>query len=393
MNAVSKPVLDRMRENRVRDDGARETETAVAYVRECQQAGVERRALLVRLADLPCEFARPHHLRLARQSLHLLVAADRARLFVLRNDDLLVIWRGEAAMALAAATSEISHLFAGSDLDTARLIQPMSLPLHAGLLLDHLAAAARRTDAAPEPPKTPPVDAVCLGALEDSLAQADVSRFARRKRVHRHATVRGFRPAWEKRHLSTSEIMQTLMPDRALRSDPWLYRRLTRLLDRRLLALLAAPDELRGAGPFSLNLNVGSVLSPDFLRFDEALPGELRGAVVLELQPADVVADLAAFLFARDFAHARGYRVLLRGVTAGLVQMFSPDRLGVDLMQIRWEAAFARISLRDERIDPARVVLTRVPSGQRAGEDALVWARSEGIQYFQGLGAAVTSNR
>ena len=43
---------------------------------------------------------------------------------------------------------------------------------------------------------------------------------------------------------------------------------LTRTLDRRMLALLAEPQELRQAPPFGIALNVAALLGADFLRFD-----------------------------------------------------------------------------------------------------------------------------
>ncbi len=71
--------------------------------RGCVVAGITRQALLVRLSRLPDKLKRPHHLRLARSALDPLTFADRARLFRLPNEDLAVVWRGEAAEALRPA--------------------------------------------------------------------------------------------------------------------------------------------------------------------------------------------------------------------------------------------------------------------------------------------------
>ncbi len=86
-----------------------------------------------------------------------------------------------------------------------------------------------------------------------------------------------------------------LAPGYDLQAEPWLFRRLTRTLDRRMLALLASPGELAAAGPFSVTLNIASLLGADFLRFDAALPTPLRGRVSVALNPADLVADARSF--------------------------------------------------------------------------------------------------
>jgi hypothetical protein len=186
---------------------------------------------------------------------------------------------------------------------------------------------------------------------------------------------------WEKRFLSVAELAAELAPGHDPRGDPWLFRRLTRTLDQRMLALLSSRGELRGAGPFAINLNVASILSPGFLRFDAALPPLLRGHVVLDVALADTLADPPAFRFARDFARARGYRVLLRGIADAFVEALIPAGCAVDYLQLRWSPALAaRARL---PFDPACVVLGRCDDATAVAE-----GRRLGIGLFQGAAVA-----
>ena len=177
-----------------------------------------------------------------------------------------------------------------------------------------------------------------------------------------------------------------LAPERDLRADRWLYRRLTRTIDRRMLALLAVPEEVRTAGPFGLDLNVASILSPAFLRFDAGLPAALRGQPVLGLSPEDVIADPSSFLFARDFARARGYRLMLRGITAGLLDAFPLRRTGLDLLQLCWSPELARLERSAALPEPARIVLTGADDAE-----ALGWGREHGIALYQGTAVVLPS--
>ena len=111
-----------------------------------------------------------------------------------------------------------------------------------------------------------------------------------------------------------------------------------------MLALLASPGELAGVRPFALDLNVASVLGPEFLRFDAALPPALRGRVTIELMPQDILADPASYVFARGFAKARGYRLMLRNASPALLRLLSPQSLEVDNLQYRWTAGLAEHS-------------------------------------------------
>lgn len=359
-----------------------------ALARGCVSAGIARRALLLRLSRLPEALKRPHHLRLARSALDPLSVADRARLYRLPNEDVAMVWRGESAAALRTSRDAVRHLFADSGEalpEPETLLAALRLPEDAGTLLQAVEESLNPPDtparAAPaEAAASEPLDPPVLAELEAALARADVARFMRRRQIAQRLPEGGFRLVWEKRTLSATEIAATLVPDRAIRAEPWLFRRLTRTLDRRMLALLAAPRELHDAGPFGLNLNVASILSPEFLRFDAALPSGLRGQVVIDLLLADVMTDPAAFLFARDFARGRGYLLALRGVTAGLLEAFPLRRIGLDLLELRFCPDLARLDL--ELADADHVVLSHADCGA-----ALAWGRAHGVALYQGLAA------
>jgi hypothetical protein len=364
-----------------------DAERLVTLARECVAAGIERRCLLLRLSRLPGDFAKPHHLRLAREAIGPLLAADRAQSFSLPNHDIVVVWRGQASGALADAHAAVGRLFADSPpdlIDLPALWCVLGLPAD----LDGLLALvnASRTGGAPatgEPPiDAPPLDVAALGRLEAALARADVARFARRVQVLAVVQDGVFQPAWEARSLSLDELSAELAPGYATRGDPWLLARLTRTLDRRLLALLSDPAELRAAGPFGLDLNIASILAPEFLRFDAVLPHLLRGHVTLGLLPADIVSDLPAFLFARDFARTRGYRLLLRMPAADLLPVLPLDRIGLDLVRIDWSRTL--LTLHPALIEPiaSRVVLTQADSAE-----SVAWGRVHGIGLFAGRAA------
>lgn len=385
----------RRREPRLAEiDGARhEAQQLAALVRECVTAGIARRACVVHLSRLAPDRVRPHHLRLARAALEPLAHADRARLFNLPNQSLVAIWRGPAEVALSQSRSAITHLFTDTDdlhLRDIGLWEEMELPDSAERLLAVAEDTLDHAGPAPSPKvQAPPLDPASLAALEAGLVQTDVARFARRRQICARLPDGGFELRWEKRFLSIEELAESLAPGHAPEADPWLFRRLTRTLDRRMLALLAAPGELLDAGPFSVNLNVTSILASEFLRFDAALPKALRERVTLDLLPADMLSDPAAFLFARDFARSRGYRLLLRGVTPDLLEVFPLGRIGLDLMQLRWSDQLTRCPVDAAFLDPSRVVLSHVDTAE-----ALEWGSAQGIGLFQGrMAAAVFGGR
>lgn len=362
-----------------RDSGQqrRDAQDFEILIGETALSGIARHVLLVCLSLLPVELRQPQHLRLARAAVKPLALADRARMFQLPNDDIALVWRGDAEAALHDSLQALGHLFedeADPQDAASGLTRMFSLPGDAALLRGVIADTTGEVPAGPGQPRGIALDGATLTALEAALARADLSRFARRRAVCAR-TPDGFELRWEQRALSIPELAETLTPGHDLRADPWLYLRLTRTLDSRLLNLLACPEELRGAQAFSLALNVRSVLSPDFLRFDAALPAALRGQVTLDLLAADLMADPAAFRFARDFARARRYRLMLRGIGAGLMGTFPRELAGVDLVQLDWTPELARTTSEQ----PAQTVLSGADT-----QAALDWGTAQGIGFYQG---------
>ena len=358
-------------------------ERLAALVAECATSGAKRQALLLRIDHLPPALSRPHHRRLAEAALTPLLRAPRAELFQLPGPRLAVVWRGDAEAALLDVVDALDHLLSDATVPAPTLRQLIflyDLPDSGDLLLDALADNPQT-----EPPPSeqdPPLDPASLLLLEAALAQANLARFARREQVWQ-LDAKNAALAWERRMFSLAELSSELLPGCDLSGDPWLYRRLTRTLDRRMLALLTGPDDLRGARPFALDLNVVSVLGPEFLKLDAALPQSLRGRVVLALHPADLVADAAAFAFARGFARARGYRLMLRDAAPDLLAVLSPSALDLDYLTVPWSLDLPQQS------GPLLDVCHAGSLVLECGEDpaAIEWGLSVGVTLFTGPAA------
>ena len=356
-------------------------ERLAGLIADCAAAGVTRQALLLRLDRLPPALSRPHHHRLAEAALAPLLRSARAELFHLPGSRLAVTWRGEAEAALLEVVDALDHMLADTIVPAPGLrdlVFLYDLPENGDLLL---AASVGEAEAAGCVEPQPPLDPASLILLESTLAHADISRFARRQPVWRLSRAAPAL-AWEQRVISLPELADTLLPGRDLTGEPWLYRRLTRTLDRRMLALLSSPGELASAGPFALELNVASLLGPEFLRFDGLLPAGLRGRVVLVLDPADVVADAAAFGFARAFAHARDYRLMLCHATPAILSVLSAAALDLDYLLLPWSAGLPGSASLLEECHPDQIVLDCADDPA-----ALSWGMAAGVQMFTGAAA------
>jgi hypothetical protein len=352
-------------------------------VQKTALAATQRRALLLHTDRLPHALAKPQHQRLARAAIEGLTQADRAQPFELSRGRIAIVWRDRGGRELDTAMAAISHLLAdlpeSQALPLGQLASVYDLPEQADWLLDELrenSPLAAANDAGPS--RAP--DIAMLARLEQTLAQADISRFIRWRpilRLNGMAQV----TAWEERYVAAHDIAATLCPDRRIKADPWLFRRLTRSFDRRMLASMSSPQDMRDSGPFALNLNVGTLLGPEFLRFDAALPATLRGEVTLKLSAPDILSDPAGFVFARNFANTRGYKLLLRHGSAALLALFDIGAAELDYVEMPYTPTLAADPDSARLLLPARVqtVLTGVTSPQ-----AIAWARTHGFPLVRG---------
>lgn len=227
-----------------------------------------------------------------------------------------------------------------------------------------------------------------LGRAEEALARVDLSSFTRRQPVC--AFVEDGKPeiVFTEVFVSIADLRETLMPRTDLTSNPWLFQRFTQTLDRRVMAQIARrEDRTLVRDGFSINVNVSTVLSEEFLSFDDDFAPSTQD-VILEMRLEDMLADPGSFAFARDFVTERGYRICVDGLTLATFPFADPNRLGVSYAKLSWTQEMgayggtqAGQSLKEmirER-KKGRTILARCDS-----EAAVKAGQQLGITLFQG---------
>jgi hypothetical protein len=128
-------------------------------------------------------------------------------------------------------------------------------------------------------PLTPEV----LGRVEEALQRADLSNLVRRQFACSMTNNGAPEQLFSELFISIKDLRETLLPGVDSVSNRWLFQHLTQTLDRRMLSMLSKTDHVSVSGDISFNLNVSTLLSQDFLTFDDNIPASRRGAIVVEL--------------------------------------------------------------------------------------------------------------
>ncbi len=225
-----------------------------------------------------------------------------------------------------------------------------------------------------------------LGKLQKALSMADFSSLIRRQSVCAVIGHSAPQMLFDEVFVSIADLRDTLLPDVDLTANPWLFQYLTETLDKRVLASVSRHDDGSLINNFSMNLNVSTILSDEFLQFDEDINASMRSTIVLELQLADIFSDIKAFILAKTFAQYRGYKVCIDGITVDKLKYIDREQLGADLIKIIWHPTFMDVVNEDKhftdyvnKAERAKMIICRVDDPQ-----AVEVGNSLGINLYQG---------
>ena len=364
----------------------------------------DRLVVHLNISKLRARNRKPHHVRIAHNTFEDLVRNLDGRLFLLNNGDIVFLLGSvNSAEPIDEAVLRVRHLFSDDPLlqlddDSTGTAQfctwyDLSQDFDRFALLggDLLAQYKMRRSSGAERPDKPalkPMTPALLAEIEAALAQADLSSLTRQQPICAIKAGAAPVPVMKEFYVSIRDLQGLIADGVDLTSDRWLFQRLTQTLDRRVLSQFSRLDRGDTWRNFSLNLNVATLLSPEFLKFDASLRSGARGTIAVELPLADVFGDMAAFIFARDFVQDRGYRVSLDGLTYLTAPLVKRSQLGVDLLKLYWDADVADDPTDARKRDleefvktsgQARVILSRCDD-----QKAVDFGMSLGISMFQG---------
>lgn len=359
--------------------------------------------------------SRSENLVFALDMFRALVNQFSGRVFMLRNSDVICVLRDNRIHEIKAALRRILMLFHDDPLfhleqDAETKFATFhnlneSFPQFAALV-ETLSREAGEKPHAPATPSAPEQLADAGAPLPDlsryvaiinTIGTVDLARFVRHQPACLITEDKTIVPVFEEVYTSIPDLEKALGSGTRLTADRWLFQYMTKALDRRALQMLTAKSDgsagdqsmaelrhrLLASGNFSINLNVASVLSPEFQAFDAGVSSMIRGTVVLEFHKVDVFADVGSFLYVRDFARKRGYRICLDGLSHLSLPFMDRGDLGVDLMKIYWtnDMPDDRMHIRKliEHAGEHRVILCRCDN-----EHAIDYGRSIGVSLFQG---------
>lgn len=377
------------------------------YVHRLEKLRDGRRAVHIHLSGLRPINRREQHIRAAANPFEGLVKDMFGQLFVLKNSDLFFIYKGETHHHVETAVQKVRYLFSDDPLLEEDEGRHFATWYEVETQFDEILHRVQELVEVEDKPKQPeprnrmntrsalkarqekgePLTPEVLDRVERALDRADLSNLVRRQFICSLNTKMVPEPVFSELFISINDLRETLLPGVNLLANQWLFQHLTETLDQRMLAMLVKTDQITISGDISFNLNVSTMLSRDFLAFDDNLTASRRGSMIIELQKVDIFADLASYLFAREFVQEKGYRVCLDGMTHETMPMIDRERLGADMVKLVWHSDL--VDSGDEMAEQTRTLIhrtgaTRVVLCRVDNREAVDFGHAVGVELYQG---------
>ena len=233
-------------------------------------------------------------------------------------------------------------------------------------------------------PAKRPVEAREIDNVIAELDEIDIAELVKRQSVIRIKGAGKFDVLFQEFFVAVKDLSLQFDRNLDLVANRWLFLYMTQALDKKTLAAFFAADLKKWPQQISLNLNLSSVFSREFVEFARNfLKPEQK--VLVEVQLIDVFNNLPLYFEAKEILHKGGHKLILDGVSPAALKMLNLKTLQPDMVKLFWEPL-----LEDEPFNPAlkeiietlgkeKVILAKCDS-----DKALKWGVSYGITAFQG---------
>tara|TARA_B100000674_G_scaffold60888_1_gene42274 strand:+ start:787 stop:2151 length:1365 start_codon:yes stop_codon:yes gene_type:complete len=378
------------------------------YVQRLETRKYGHRAVHIHLSRMKPFHRRDYHIRVATNTFESYVKLYVGRIFVLTNSDLIFVWKDKSIADVEPAVDTLRYLFRDDPLSQDESEETgfctwynLNTEFQEFLLLcQHLDERAKklqkssnmRTAIQREKDNNVlnPITAENLAELEETIHTADLSEHIRQQPVcvFAHGGSKELHPVFDEFFVSIADLRNALMPNIDLASNRWLFQHMTETLDKRMLNYLCKRTFKTHASSFSINLNLGTLTSRDFDKFDETVRRNWKGNVIIELNQVDLFSNLETYLSVRDDFHERGYRILVDNLTVEALSFVDRKRLKADFIKVAWREEMTdnvirkKYSEMDSLVKNSgreRVILCRCDS-----PTAIKFGQSLGITLFQG---------
>lgn len=229
-----------------------------------------------------------------------------------------------------------------------------------------------------------PVTVEKIDELIKGLDDIDIAEIVKRQSVMRFLGGGKFDVAFQEFFVAVKDLSLQFDSSLDLLSNHWLFLYLTQTLDKKTMEAFFASDIQNWPKQISLNLNLSSVFSREFVNFAKNFV-KPEQKIIVETQLMDVFNNMQLYFQAKDILQRGGHKLLIDAVSPSSLKMLNIHNLKPDMVKVFWEPLLEYDLNNDElkaaisHIGAENVILAKCDS-----ENSIKWGVKYGITAFQG---------
>lgn len=196
------------------------------------------------------------------------------------------------------------------------------------------------------------------------------------------------KPLYYETYFHIASLQNALNVKTDLLSNHCLFKYLTYSLDKKVLEHYINNSKTLKT-PLCININIQSLTSDLFLKLDKLIhPAIKKKSVIFEIHVSDVFENISRFIAISNAVKREGYQLCIDGLDDTSIMYVNPAELGFNLTKLQWnpkmvvsnqQKSLQKLSERVKELQANRIILCRCDN-----EEAIKYGHSLGISLFQG---------
>ncbi len=345
--------------------------------------------LYVNISRLKPKNRHPQFVKIIARLFDSVVGTTKGVMFVLSNGDIAILSKNTPPEVVDEAVKKLRTGLAADPIlshDSQDFAKVYSFPIDFAnfyykieqLQAQHLNAVAEQK-VLKRPLKAEEVDSVI-----ERLDVIDISELVKRQSVLEAGNDGSFHVYMQEFFVAVKDLAPYFPENLDLTADRWLFQYLTQVLDKKTLSAFEYAELEQWPQKISINLNLASVFSKEFVQFAKNFL-KPEQTVVVEVQMMDVLNNLSQYNETKEILHKGGHRLLIDSLNPKSLEMINLEQLQPDMIKLFWEPLMAyetdNQSIKEaiEKLGAKNVILAKCDS-----QEALKWGLKYGISVFQG---------
>ncbi len=345
--------------------------------------------LYVSISKLKPKNRHPEFVKIFAKLFDSVVGSARGQFFVLSNGDFVILAKNitpavvdEAVQKLRQGLSSDPIVHSRNGAEFARVI---SFPEEFASFYEYVEKRLLTSDEElAELDYKRPLEAKEVDDVVEKLDMADISDIVKRQSVLRVLGGGKFKVLFQEFFVAVKDLSLNFDPNLDLVANRWMFMYLSQMLDKKVLSALPVAELRRWPEYISMNLNLSSVFSREFVDFAKNfLQGQRK--LIVEVKLMDVFNNLPLYFEAKEILHRGGNKLLIDEVDTAALKMLNIKRLEPDLVKIFYEPLL-EYDLENENLRKciAEVGRENIILAKCTDDKALKWGVRYGITAFQG---------